>query len=574
MRRAVESVRRSVLRHPQVVLGLMLLALHGGVAWGIVEVYARALLLVHFGLFLLWQPVWRGERTLEARSAVLVVALGLVLAAFGNWWLLAVWLAVLVALIGGNVTGSQDRRLRLSALLAAVYLLSLLLVWVVPHLFAEQSLEPVLEQVVRYGLPLLALAVMLIPVRPGPRTTPLALDLIYSLLLFLLVGALVLGSFAVKQASHGSYPLALAQTLFAIAVLLAGVSWLWNPRGGFGGIGNLLSRYVMSIGMPFERWVQGLADLAERDGAPEQFVGAALLNMHDMPWVSGAAWETPYGNGEVGRRTGFLGSYGFGDLKLTFFTGAPLSPALVLHLKLLTQMLGHFYEAKRREQLQRQNAYTQAIYETGARLTHDVKNLLQSLRSLCAAAESSGPQEAEALQGLIKRQLPQIEQRLNATMEKLKAPQRESSTEVEAARWWEGLQGRYARHPVEFEADAVEGRIPGELFESVAENLLQNALVKAQREGGLDIRVTFESADGGTLTVCDGGSPVPRPVAARLMEAPVPSQSGLGIGLYQAGLQARKLGYALRLAANEPGRVCFELARNGPAQETKEASGR
>ena len=573
MKAVAQAIQRGVLRHPQVVLGLMLLALHGGVAWGSGEFYARALLLAHFGLFLLWQPVWRGERTLEGRSAVLVTGLGLVLAAFGNWWLLAVWIAALVALIGGNVTGSLDRRLRLSALLAAVYLLALLLVWVVPHLFVEPAIEPVLVPVVRYGLPLLALAVMLVPVRPGPRTTPLALDLIYSLLLFLLVGALVLGSFAVKQVSQGSYLLALAQTLFAIAVLLAGVSWLWNPRGGFGGFGNLLSRYVMSLGMPFERWVQGLADLAERDGPPEQFINAALLNMDELPWVSGAAWETPYGRGEVGRRTGFLGSYGFGDLKLSFFTRSPLSPALVLHLKLLTQMLGHFYEAKRREQLQRQNAYTQAIYETGARLTHDVKNLLQSLHSLCAAAESSGPQEAEALQGLIRRQLPQIAQRLNATMEKLKAPQRENSTEVDAARWWEGLQGRYVRHPVDFEAGAVEGKIPGELFESVAENLLQNALVKAQREGGLEIRVTFDTGNGGALAVCDGGAPVPKPVAARLLDAPVPSQTGLGIGLYQAALQAKKLGYELRLAVNEPGRVCFELARAVPA-EPREASAR
>ena len=45
----------------------------------------------------------------------------------------------------------------------------------------------------------------------------------------------------------------------------------------------------------------------------------------------------------------------------------------------------------------------------------------------------------------------------------------------------------------------------------------------------------------------------------------MPSQTGLGIGLYQAALQAQKLGYELRLAVNEPGRVCFELARAVPA---------
>ena len=40
---------------------------------------------------------------------------------------------------------------------------------------------------------------------------------------------------------------------------------------------------------------------------------------------------------------------------------------MLLHLKLLTQMVGHFYEAKRREQVQRQSACAQATRETGVR---------------------------------------------------------------------------------------------------------------------------------------------------------------------------------------------------------------
>ena len=53
------------------------------------------------------------------------------------------------------------------------------------------------------------------------------------------------------------------------------------------------------------------------------------------------------------------------------------------------------------------NAYTQAVYETGSRLTHDVKNLLQSLKTLCSAAEYSQPDQAASLQTLMQRQLPQ-----------------------------------------------------------------------------------------------------------------------------------------------------------------------
>ena len=39
-------------------------------------------------------------------------------------------------------------------------------------------------------------------------------------------------------------------------------------------------------------------------------------------------------------------------------------------------MVGEFYENKRRETVLRRNAYLQAVHETGARMTHDIKNLL------------------------------------------------------------------------------------------------------------------------------------------------------------------------------------------------------
>ena len=44
------------------------------------------------------------------------------------------------------------------------------------------------------------------------------------------------------------------------------------------------------------------------------------------------------------------------------------------------------------------------------------------------------------------------------------------------------------------------------------------------------------------------------------MHAPVRSATGLGIGLYQAARLAEANGYALRLAQNRDGEVCFELA--------------
>lgn len=544
--------------------GGMLLALHGSLAWDIDSLFSRAMLLVHFGIFLIWQPVWRGERNLDSRQAFLVVVVGALLAGWNNWWLMAVWLAVLFALIGGNLLGSEQPRQRMAALLAAVYLLSMLLVWVVPHLFIDQGFDTALVATVRYALPLLPLAMIVIPTGTTTRSaSPLAVDLFYSLLLFLLVTGLVLGSFVVKQVSHGDYPLALAQSLMVMGLVLVSLSWLWNPHTGFTGIGHLLSRYLMSLGLPFERWIKGLADLAEREREPSRFLSLALQNMCELPWVAGLSWQAAHSSGELGARSRFQAEFAAQDLMLTFHTKWSLSPALLLHLKLLTQMLGHFYEAKQREEAQRTNAYTQAIYETGARLTHDVKNLLQSLRSLCAAAESSSVDEAGALQGLVKRQLPQIAQRLTVTLEKLQAPQVSSIAQINAMTWWEGLKQRYTRGEIAFAEGAAnaDAKVPGELFDSVAENLLQNAVAKAQQHADMRIDVTFDASFGGRLTICDSGEAISKLVATRLFSVPVPSRNGLGIGLYQAARQAEQAGYSLSLVSNEAGKVCFELRK-------------
>ena len=61
-------------------------------------------------------------------------------------------------------------------------------------------------------------------------------------------------------------------------------------------------------------------------------------------------------------------------------------PTLHWHLHLLGQLLGEFYVAKLREEKLRQASYLQAVHETGARMTHDIKNLLQSLNVLTSVA--------------------------------------------------------------------------------------------------------------------------------------------------------------------------------------------
>src|SRR6186713_2079471 len=97
----------------------------------------------------------RGERDVEPRQAFVVIGVAFLFVGWYNWWLMAVWLAVLFALIGGSVPRIADRRQRLISIVAALYLLSMLLVWVTPQLFIGQRFEPAIVALVRYGLPLL-----------------------------------------------------------------------------------------------------------------------------------------------------------------------------------------------------------------------------------------------------------------------------------------------------------------------------------------------------------------------------------------------------------------------------------
>ena len=134
---ADEQARSSGARFQNTRLGLMLLTLHLAMAWGIDEWWARGLLLAHFGLFLIWQPVWRGERRIPAPHALLVLGLGTLFALAGNWWLIAAWIAVLFALIGGGGPATVSRGERAAAIIAAAYLVTMLLAWVLPQLMRD-----------------------------------------------------------------------------------------------------------------------------------------------------------------------------------------------------------------------------------------------------------------------------------------------------------------------------------------------------------------------------------------------------------------------------------------------------
>ena len=402
-------------------LGLMLLALHAAVVFDADATMTRAFLLAHYGLFLLWQPLVRSEARIEPRLALPVFAMAALLVLVDSTWVMALWLAILAGLVGAVATSQNERGPRLAYLFALAYLLALLLAWVLPQSLGGTSLPDELRSAARYGLPLLPLAILFLPAT-RQRSTSSTLDFIYGLMLSLLIMVMALGVFAVVAVAKVSYAWALVQTLLGMAALLLALSWLWNPRAGFAGLGQVTSRYLLSVGLPFEGWAQRLATLAERERDPESFVRDALGNLNELTWIRGGHWQAARGEDSFGEPAAHRMDYAFHGLTLTWYSARPLTPALALHVRLLSQLLGYFYAAKVREQTLREQAYSQAIHDTGARLTHDVKNILQSLKTLLAAADTSTPEDSERLLALMKRQLPQLAARLSQTVDKLKQP--------------------------------------------------------------------------------------------------------------------------------------------------------
>jgi sensor histidine kinase regulating citrate/malate metabolism len=109
--------------------------------------------------------------------------------------------------------------------------------------------------------------------------------------------------------------------------------------------------------------------------------------------------------------------------------------------------------------------------------------------------------------------------------------------------------------------------VPQDLFDSVADNLLTNALRKRQSEPWVSIEARLTLAPALAFSVIDSGSPAPEHVARNLFQSPVSSESGLGVGLYQAARQAARLGFQLGLTDNLPGQVVMSLVAMGSHPE-------
>ena len=202
-----------------------------------------------------------------------------------------------------------------------------------------------------------------------------------------------------------------------------------------------------------------------------------------------------------------------------------------------------------------------------------MKNILQSTQTMTQIINDNDSPMSEIID-ILKKQMPLLTQRLNITLEKLRAPQNAEletkSLNASLLLWWEQLQHRYTDSHIQFFTDITKDtEIPIDVFTTVIENLLDNARSKRIREPELKIAVKLTTVNEKLhLSVTDTGSAINKQIAEQLFKEVVSSQDGFGIGLYQSYELAINYGYHLGVQENSEGSVIFLLQQKKRPGET------
>ncbi|MGB5398444.1 MAG: ATP-binding protein, partial [Gammaproteobacteria bacterium] len=521
------------------ILGLMLFCLLFALFLGSDSNLSRSFLTIHFGLFLLWQPVVSQEKSFSTLNLMFLAGFILVFIVLFNLWLATFWMLLLLSLLTGRIFARGLGRAVYG--IAVIVLFLQLTLMVTPEMFRLASLPASIKT--SFSMLLMVISLLLV-LTPSTTRHTMHVDFIRGFMVVVLTLFLCMGSVLTTYTTQQPYVQSLAGTILVAAAFLFALAILWAPRAGFTGLAQLWEKYLLNIGGPFEQWLAKLSALeANTSIKPDDFLEASIDFLLDRHWIAGIEWETQYNKHHKGEQSNHTVAYADKTLSLKLYAYSPIGPALLLHTKLLLSVITFYYNAKLQEQQLIKQAHLRAIYETGSKLTHDIKNILQSTQTLTQVMQDK-QHRTEDVAELLRKQLPLLTQRLKSTLEKLSTPSTTESTSISVHQWWQQFKDRYTGREIAFE-DTIEHdcQVPYETFDSILENLLQNAREKRIHEPGITISVSMSckksaGASMVSLKVCDSGSAISDEIKQQLFHEPLQSESGFGIGLYQSRQQA------------------------------------
>ncbi len=549
---------KSLLQFGQQILASILLLYHF-IIWAVDDrLLQLSLSFILYGLFLLWQPLWSKDARINSLRVVLVAAVFLLINYRFPNESLAFFGLIVSGLIGSRLL--SQTAFRSFDLLALLIITLEMAVGLIPDTFRQIELPPLFAE---YMQTVILVPVLLFYFAPNPDHQTQGrsqVDLMHGLLAATLLFIVLLGGIVINLLYGVEYIDGLLLTVFIVATLTIGISWFWNPGVGYSGIGVLWNRYAMTIGGPFENWINTLTTLIEeRFLTPNEFLEAACERLVENDWLNAIEWQFENYKISAGEKSGPRLEHRFDDkLNVLLYFKADPGTALEQHTILLIRMAYQFYLAKLNQEKIRAQEHFATIHHTGARLTHDIKNILQSIKTSLDILDME--KEDPGSQQLLQTNLRQIGERLESTLNKLKAPRLNTQINfVDCEKWMARLSEQYASNArLEFHSD-IENNVvlPLDLFDSVIDNLINNALKKPSASR-IEVRL-LSSNEVILLSVCDNGDALESEIEKSLFTQPVSSGSGMGIGLYQAAIMATAFNFELELSQNEAGRVCFNL---------------
>ena len=550
---------KPLLQFKQQILATILLVYHI-LVWSTPDPKLQlALSFILYGLFLLWQPLWDKDTQIKRLPAALGLGLFfLTLPFFSPKEALLFFGLILLGLFGSRLLSQAG--FRSFDLLALVIVTLEMAVGLIPDTFAQIEL-PI--QFADYMQTIILIPVLLFFFAPNPSQNLPAgsqVDLMHGLLATTLIFIVLLGGIVINLLYHVDYLDGLLLTVFIVSTLTIGISWIWNPGVGYSGIGVLWNRYAMTIGGPFETWINTLTTLIEEHFlTPKEYLEAASDHLVENNWLNGIQWNFENHNILSGEKKGILLAHSMAsETSVDLYFKSNPGAALEHHTILLIRMAYQFYLAKLNQEKMRAQEHIATIHHTGARLTHDIRNILQSVKTSLDILNMG--QDQDKRQKLLQTNLLQISGRLENTLNKLRVPKLNTQIILsDCEQWMDKLEEQHQSSlKIVFHRDIEHNvPVPIDLFDSVADNLINNAIRKSSAKR-VDIRL-LSQANILMLSVCDDGSVVKESIEESLFKQPVSSGAGMGIGLYQSSIMARAFNFELELSENEPGKVCFSL---------------
>ncbi len=547
------------LKYEQPVFGLILLAYHS-LIWhfdpGITH-FSTTIILV--GLFLLWQPIWDKDHQIQVIKTLLPSILFLLLSYFYPYEALILFGLITLSIFGSRILDISSSR---AYNLLAIFILTLeMSIGIIPIVFSHISIPDLFSSIIESLLLALIFLFFFSTKLTAHYTERRNIDALHGLLTSSLITMVLLGGIVINLLYSIDYLEGLLLTLFFVVILTLGISWFWNPAVGFSGLGVLWNRYSMSIGSPFETWINTLTTLIEEAYlTPNEFLQSACDNLTENDWLEGLEWFTPNKQISSGKHSSFKVSYQLEDnsaVDLYFKTDPGM--ALKDHTQLLLRMANQFYFAKKNQERIKTQEHFETIHHTGARLTHDIKNILQSIKTSLSIIHLEPDLENNKPFKLLDQNLTQISERLENTLNKLKTPQLENQFHFISLNKW-----LYQfTHEINNPKVTINSRlkfnpsVPSELLDSVLNNLVSNASRKHD-VSNIHINITADK-ELLFISVTDNGHKVDENTVKNLFKKPVTSGQGMGIGLYQSAIMAQSFHYELDLMNNEDGEVSFSL---------------